>query len=231
MNELIVALFLTAGATSAASSRPPASFDTPGLEASDPYTLKGPHSFYSGYPAVNPDGTINAVVEIPAGRTDKWEVKPDGALHWDFKKGKPRIVNYIGYPVNYGMVPSTVLAKELGGDGDPLDVLILGPSLPRGSVVPARIVGLFRMLDGGELDDKLLAVTDDTLLGVVQDLPDLQEKFPGVTVIIETWFSNYKGPGEIETKGYAARSAGLKTLELARKAFAKAESAATAPVP
>jgi len=231
MNELIVAVILTASATTASAS-PPSVFtcNAPGLEAPDAYTLTGASSFYDGYPAVTPDGDINVIVEIPAGSDGKWEVdKQDGALRWEFKKGKPRIVNYIGYPGNYGMVPSTLLSEELGGDGDPIDVLILGPSLPRGSVVAARLVGVLKMLDGGELDDKLLAVMPSTSLVAVGDIADLDALFPGVTTIVETWFANYKGPGEIETKGYGPRSEALRMLSLARSAFA--EPKAPAPTP
>ena len=46
---------------------------------------------------------------------------------------KPREVKYLGYPGNYGMIPRTLLPKELGGDGDPLDVIVLGPAVERGS--------------------------------------------------------------------------------------------------
>ena len=75
---------------------------------------------------------MHGIVEIPAGACEKWEVKLDGVMRWDMKDGKPRHVKYLGYPCNYGMVPRTMLGKELGGDGDPLDVLMLGPAVPRG---------------------------------------------------------------------------------------------------
>lgn len=41
-------------------------------------------------------------------------------MKWEFKKGKPRVVSYLGYPGNYGMIPKTLLSKESAGDGDPL---------------------------------------------------------------------------------------------------------------
>ena len=37
---------------------------------------------------------------------------------WEFRDGKPRVVAYLGYPGNYGMIPRTLLPKEHGGDGD-----------------------------------------------------------------------------------------------------------------
>jgi inorganic pyrophosphatase len=184
-----------------------------GLRLQDEHTLAGPRNFMSGYDAMVAEGTVHAVIEIPAGCVDKWEVKgDDGLLHWDFKNGKPRKVRYLGYPCNYGMVPQTVLSEERGGDGDPLDVLVLGAALPRGAVIEARVIGLFRMHDAGELDVKLVAVRADTHFGSVRDVSQLEEQFPGVTDIIETWFAHYKGPGVIETQGFADAATALEVL-------------------
>jgi inorganic pyrophosphatase len=97
----------------------------PGLSFADNLTLRSPRNFLRDYPSRAADGLVNAVVEIPAGECEKWEVKSDGVMRWDMKDDKPRTVKYLGYPCNYGMVPRTKLGKELGGDGDPLDMLVL----------------------------------------------------------------------------------------------------------
>lgn len=174
-----------------------------GLVQQGALTLTGPRNFLDGYAAIVSERTVHAVIEVPSGYVDKWEVKnADGLLHWDLKNGKPRRVKYLGYPCNYGMVPRTVLAEERGGDGDPLDVLVLGEAVPRGSVIEARVIGLFRMRDDGDLDVKLVAVRAGTAFGDVQNLAELQQAFPGVTTIIETWFGNYKGPGVVVTEGF-----------------------------
>ena len=95
------------------------SADSTGLRATDAYTLVGPHSFLDGYPSRSPQDGVNVVVEIPAGTNAKWEVdKTDGALRWEFRDGKPRVVDFLGYPGNYGMIPRTLLPKEEGGDGE-----------------------------------------------------------------------------------------------------------------
>jgi len=190
------------------------------LQAPDAYTLIANRHLVNGIEARANDGTINVVIEIPAGTTAKWEVsKADGSLRWEFKKGKPRIVKYLPYPGNYGMVPRTILPKELGGDGDPLDVLVLGPAVGRGSVVRARVVGVLKLLDGGEQDDKLVAVLEGTAMADVADMVELEAKFHGVSTIIETWFSNYKGPGEMESLGFAGPDVAQSILNSAIAAY------------
>ena len=60
--------------------------------------LKGEKHFLTGYSAHNLDGTINVVVEIPAGQTAKYEVnKTTGMLELEQKNGQPRFVKYLGY--------------------------------------------------------------------------------------------------------------------------------------
>lgn len=186
----------------------------PGMQLTDSLTLVGPKHLLRDYPAVLADSTVNAVIEIPAGSVDKWETdKNDGSLRWEVRDGKPRQIQYLSYPVNYGMVPRTLLDKEHGGDGEALDVLLLGASLPRGTVVPVRLVAVMHMIDHGERDDKLVAVRPGTPFDAVHDLKDLEQLFPGVTTILETWFSNYKGPGVTETRGFGDVHEARTTLE------------------
>jgi inorganic pyrophosphatase len=190
------------------------------------WVAKGPHTLIAAgespvdSPARNPDGSVNALIEIPAGSNAKWEVrKEDGALAWEIEDGRPRVVQYLAYPANYGMIPRTLLPTEAGGDGDPLDVLVLGPALPRGALVRVQVVGALRLLDGGEFDDKLIAVAEDSPFASVRDLPDLERQFPGVTQILETWFAHYKGVGEIETRGFDGASEANAILSLAEELY------------
>ena len=112
--------------------------------------LKGERNFLTAYDPVNRDGTYNVVIEIPAGTTAKYEVDKDtGMMVLEQKNGQPRYVQYLGYPANYGLIPRTVLSKAKGGDGDPVDVIALGPTVPRGSVVRGRAIGLLASRQGG----------------------------------------------------------------------------------
>lgn len=137
-----------------------------------------------------------AVIEIPAGSHEKWQMDKaaPGLLEWERVGDDLRVINYLPYPANYGALPGTLAAREEGGDGDPLDVLVLGPALPRGTSVPVRVIARMSMLDDGERDDKLIAVVpDDNPFAQLNDLADLQAQFPGVSDILMIWFQNYKG--------------------------------------
>ena len=59
----------------------------PGFKYLDSYTFISEKNLWKGIPSLDEDGRVNVVVEIPAGRTEKWEIrKEDGALVWNFKK-------------------------------------------------------------------------------------------------------------------------------------------------
>jgi len=99
-------------------------------------------------PPRNEDGTINAYVEISRGDRRKWE--------FDMASNRRAIDRMIpdqigGYPVNYGFVPQTV-----SYDGDPFDVLVLGPPIEGGRVVRGAVVGLMLMDDEKGYDAKVV---------------------------------------------------------------------------
>jgi inorganic pyrophosphatase len=175
------------------------------IRCSQPVVIHEPSSFLQqdflrGFTAMTADSLVNVVIEIPAGTSQKWEVsKPDGSLQWvRISADSMRMVPYLPYPANYGMVPRTLLPVELGGDGDPLDVFLLGPAFERGQVVHARLVGVIRMLDRGEQDNKIIAVSVEHWFGHINSLTQLQAEFPGVADILSLWLANYKGPGMVE---------------------------------
>jgi inorganic pyrophosphatase len=179
--------------------------------------LKGEKSFLNGYDPVNVDGTINAIIEIPAGTTAKYETMPNGTMELEQKDGAPRFVKYLGYPANYGLIPRSVLLKSKGGDGDPLDVIVLGAAIPTGTLVKCRPVGILTLVDNGELDDKLILAPVNSPFGSIKGIEDLDKKFPGVTSILQTWFTSYKGYGkdgklQMSSKGFKSRGAAIKLI-------------------
>lgn len=94
---------------------------------------------------------INIVIEIPKDAEPvKYEVeKESGAIFVDRILSTP-----MRYPCNYGYVPGT-----LGGDGDPLDALVILPlSLVPGAVIRCQPVGMLKMSDEAGSDEKLLVV-------------------------------------------------------------------------
>jgi inorganic pyrophosphatase len=180
--------------------------------------IRGDKNYWSGYDPINRDGTYNVVIEIPAGTTAKYETSKDtGMLELEQKNGAPRFVQYLGYPVNYGAIPRSVLLKSKGGDGDSVDVLALGPAVPRGSVVRGRVIGVLSLIDTGETDDKAIVVMENGPFAKVKSIADLDAKFPGVTTILQTWFTSYKGYGKdgklmLSSTGFKDRASAIKLI-------------------
>ena len=86
------------------------------------------------------------VIETPRGQFVKYN-----------EAGKVDFYSPIPSPFNYGH-----LQGLMGGDGDPLDGLLLGPSVSRGLVIEAEVIGVVRFLDKGEVDDKwILSISGD----------------------------------------------------------------------
>lgn len=160
---------------------------------------------------------VNLVIEIRKGEKNKYEFDKDtGRLFLDRVNGTA-----LGYPSDYGYVPGTMCE-----DGDPLDgLLIIDESVPHGTVVPARPIGVLYMIDDGEKDEKLICVpADDVSKDHIKDLRDLGDNFQKV---VEHYYAHYKdwkkgwtgspvsfdGWGDAE----AAKKVVLDSIELAKK--------------
>jgi inorganic pyrophosphatase len=139
-----------------------------------------------------------AVIEIPAGSITKYELDADsGQVIVDRFMSMPVV-----YPANYGSIPSS-----LGGDGDPLDVLVFSrePIAP-GALIMVRAIGILNMIDGGEEDNKVIAVpasaVDPTYdaIATMADLPAIE------AARIEAFFRVYKqlpdASDEVELDGF-----------------------------
>jgi inorganic pyrophosphatase len=141
--------------------------------------------------------------------------KTNGKIEWEIKNNKRRVVKYIGYPGNYGMIPQTLLSKENGGDGDPLDILILGAPTERGSIIKCKIIGVLNLIDRGEQDDKLIAVSDTSPMYQINSIKELDERYNGISQIVQLWFTNYKGPGKMSSTGYGNKESAIQILNSA----------------
>jgi inorganic pyrophosphatase len=125
--------------------------------------------------------TIDAVIEIPRGSRNKYEIDEKGVLRLD------RVLySSVHYPTDYGYIPDTH-----SPDGDHLDVLVIveEPTVP-GCVVRARPVGVLKMRDEKGEDYKVIAVpvADPRFDGV----DDLSELHPHWLREIENFFDVYK---------------------------------------
>ena len=133
----------------------------------------------------NPDTAregFNCIIEIPKGSKIKYELdKASGLLKVD------RILySSVIYPANYGFMPRTYC-----GDGDPLDVLVLGnePVVPM-AIMQARAIGVMHMRDQGEADDKLVAVhVNDPAFSSYRDISELP---PHIAREMRRFFEDYK---------------------------------------
>lgn len=167
-------------------------------------------------PSFSKRGYLNAVVEIPAGTNQKYEVdKTTGLLCPDVRDGQARTVAFLPYPVNYGFIPSTLMDKERGGDGDPLDVLVLAEAQPRGSVIEVVPIGLMLLRDTGELDHKVLAIPQDPSLRIlsVSSWAEFQQHYNIIRHLLELFFLYYDGLGVMTPMGWADEQAALAEVK------------------
>lgn len=139
-------------------------------------------------------GVINVVVEIPAGSSHKIEWNRDlGVMQLD--RVEPAI---FAKPTNYGFIPQT-----LDEDGDELDALILTDEpLPTGIFLEARVIGVMKFEDDGEVDDKVVVVpADDRSTGnAIKSLADISEQKINQITHHFTHYKDLKKPGSTIVK-------------------------------
>ncbi|GAV65111.1 Pyrophosphatase domain-containing protein [Cephalotus follicularis] len=151
-------------------------------------------------------GVFNFVVEIPKESSAKMEVatdEPFTPIKQDTKKGKLR---YYPYNINwnYGLLPQTWEDPTFAnsevegafGDNDPVDVIEIGERQAKiGEILKVKPLGALAMIDEGELDWKIVAISlDDPRASLVTDVDDVEKHFPGTLTAIRDWFRDYKIP-------------------------------------
>ncbi len=131
----------------------------------------------SKYPEVLP-----AVIEVPQASPIKYEIDKQSGL----VKVDRILYSSVVYPANYGFVP-----KTYGEDNDPIDVLVLGqyPVVPM-CIMDCRPIGVMKMIDGGEVDDKIIAVHVDDV--EYKDYTDINQLHPHILKKIKQFFEDYK---------------------------------------
>lgn len=153
---------------------------------------------------------MDVIIEIPQGSRNKYEV--------DKKTNRIRLdrvlYSSVQYPADYGYFENT-----LCDDGDPLDVLVITrfPTFP-GCVVGARPIAVFNMIDGGEGDEKIIAVPeDDPYFDAWNDIKDMPEALKNE---IEEFFRTYKNlqKKKVEVKGWGDAKEAEKTIRKATEA-------------
>ncbi|MFM8269112.1 MAG: inorganic diphosphatase [Pseudomonadota bacterium] len=111
------------------------------------------HPWHDIDPGTEIESHLNAVIEIPMDSKIKYELdKTTGFLKVD------RILfSSVHYPANYGFIPQSYC-----DDKDPLDVLVLGQlAVAPLSILRVKPIGVMKMVDQGEADDKIIAVHAD----------------------------------------------------------------------
>lgn len=173
-------------------------------------------------------GVFNVVIEIPKMSRAKMEVATKesmNAIAQDVKGGTLR--DYHG-PIywNYGMFPQTWENPNVqnpdnkcSGDNDPLDVVEIGTNvLSLGTVEMVKPLGVFAMIDDGELDWKVIAISvNDPLAEKLHDINDVERECPGTISGIREWFRWYKTPDgkPLNTFGFNEQPLGRpKALEV-----------------
>lgn len=125
---------------------------------------------------------LPAIIEVPKGSQIKYELdKKSGLVRVD------RILySAVHYPANYGFIPQTYC-----DDNDPLDILVLGQeSVTPLCIMRARPIGVMKMIDGGEADDKIIAIhEDDPQYNCYHHIDDLP---PHTLKTLKRFFEDYK---------------------------------------
>ncbi|MGM0982483.1 MAG: inorganic diphosphatase [Pseudomonadota bacterium] len=161
--------------------------------------------------------TFHVVNEIPAGGFTKYEINADqGQLIVDRYVSMP-----VRYPANYGSITSSA-----GGDGDPLDALVITrDAIYPGAVIKVKPIGVLRMIDDGEADDKIIAVPADDVDPTYADI-DGMDDLPSMEVErLNAFFRVYKDlpdGGDIELNGFGDASEARKILAQALEAYQQA---------
>lgn len=173
------------------------------------------HLWHNLSPGPKSPEIINVVIEVPKGSRNKYEYsKTAGVIKLD------RVLySSLHYPGDYGFLP-----RSYFDDGDPLDVLVMmNEATFPGCVIEARVLGMLKMIDKGELDYKVLAVPDtDPFFSQYLSFDDIPKHY---LEEVKQFFMTYKilEGATVENEGWVGTEDARKTvtysLDLYNKKF------------
>jgi len=148
---------------------------------------------------------INVIIENPRGSKNKYEIdKETGVIKLDRAMKTSQ-----DFPFDYGFVPRT-----LWEDNDPLDVIILSTyPLSPGILLEARPIGVMRMIDCGEGDDKIIAVPESDPRW--ENTKDIKDVNPHMLKEFKHFFETYKTieDKKVSIKGFQGKDRAMKSIE------------------
>ncbi|PPK93243.1 MULTISPECIES: inorganic diphosphatase [Nonlabens] len=140
------------------------------------------HAWHDVSYGADAPGNVTGIIEIPKNTRAKYELdKESGMLILD------RVIySSMYYPTNYGFIPQTYC-----DDNDPLDILVLSQiEIVPMCLVECKVIGVMQMLDGGEMDDKIIAVAANDMsvahFNDIEELPEFWKKE------MRNFFQDYK---------------------------------------
>lgn len=163
------------------------------------------HPWHEVNPRCEKAEEFNAIIEIPSGSRAKYELhKESGLLMLD------RVLySAMYYPANYGFLPQTY-----GEDNDPLDILVFSKiDVVPLCIVPARVIGMMEMIDKGENDEKIIAVSSgDPSLSHLHDIGDLPEHLISE---LRNFFEDYKKLENktVKVNEFQGKAAAMRIIE------------------
>lgn len=159
----------------------------------------------------------NMLCEIPKWTRAKFECatgEPYNPIKQDTQHGKLRYYKHGDIMFNYGFIPQTwedpsYVPDDTGcpGDNDPIDVLDIGAKqLRTGEIAAVKVLGVLALIDDGETDWKIIAISiSDPMASYLNDVDDVETHLPGAIKSIREYFRDYKSfSGKINS--YALRA-------------------------
>lgn len=167
------------------------------------------HPWHGMSIGANAPEEVHCYIEIVPTDTVKYELDKETGI---LKVDRPQKFSS-QCPSLYGFLPQTYCGdliakhcmeraglKNIVGDGDPMDICVLTEkAIPRGDIMlTAYPIGGFRMIDGEEADDKIIAVLkSDFIYGKMRDIKHCSEK---IIERLKHYFLTYKDAPERESK-------------------------------